>query len=55
VEKVSILPYHEWGRPKYGFLDREYPFEGRVQEDQDRLEAIRGVIESEGLTVTVDY
>ena len=34
VEKISLLDYHEWGKPKYGFLGRDYPFGGEVGEDQ---------------------
>ena len=26
AEKISLLDYHEWGKPKYGFLGKDYPF-----------------------------
>jgi pyruvate formate lyase activating enzyme len=55
VEKVSVLIYHEWGKPKYGFLGRDYPFEGEVFEDRDKLETIKSIIEAEGLTVTIGH
>jgi pyruvate formate lyase activating enzyme len=55
VEKISILAYHEWGKPKYGFLGRDYPFEGNICEDQERLETMKGIIESEGLSVTIGH
>jgi len=60
VEKVFVLTYHEWGKPKYGFLGREYPFEGqvfkdKVFEDRDKLEIIKSIIESEGLSVTIGH
>ena len=55
VEKVSLLSYHEWGKPKYGFLGREYPFQGEPVEDQERLERLKGIIEAEGLSVTVGH
>ena len=57
VEKVSLLSYHEWGKPKYAFLGREYPFEGGVLEDQEKLERLRGIIEAEGggLAVTINH
>lgn len=52
VEKVSLLSYHEWGKPKYGFLGREYPFQGEPVEDQERL---KGIIEADGLSVTIGH
>ncbi len=55
VEKVSLLPYHEWGRPKYGFLGRTYPFNGPGFIDQDRLETIKTILEAEGLPVTIGH
>jgi pyruvate formate lyase activating enzyme len=55
VEKVSLLDYHEWGKPKYGFLGRDYSFEGGVSEDQKRLERTKDTIESEGLSVTIGH
>ena len=55
VEKVSLLSYHEWGKPKYGFLGRDYPFEGGISEAPERLERIKGIIESEGLSVTIGH
>ena len=55
VEKVSLLDYHEWGKPKYGFLGRDYPFEGEVGEEQERLERWKGILEAEGLSVTIGH
>jgi len=55
VEKISVLPYHELGKPKYHFLGREYHFEGKEFEDSDKLEMIKSMIESEGLSVTMGY
>jgi pyruvate formate lyase activating enzyme len=55
VEKVSLLGYHEWGKPKYGFLGRDYPFEGEVAQDQEKLERMRDIIEAEGLSVTIGH
>jgi pyruvate formate lyase activating enzyme len=52
VEKISLLDYHEWGKPKYGFLGIDYPFEGEPSEDQVRLE---GIMEAAGLTVTIGH
>ncbi len=55
VEKISLLDYHEWGKPKYGFLGRDYPFEGEPSEDQVRLERLEGIMEAAGLTVTIGH
>jgi pyruvate formate lyase activating enzyme len=55
VEKISLLDYHEWGRPKYGFLGRDYPFDGEVGEDQEKLERWKGILEAEGLSVTIGH
>ena len=55
LEKISLLDYHEWGKPKYGFLGRDYPFEGEASGDQERLERLRGIIEAEGLSVTIGH
>jgi pyruvate formate lyase activating enzyme len=55
IEKISLLGYHEWGKPKYGFLGRDYPFDGEVREDQDKLERWKGILEAEGLSVTIGH
>jgi pyruvate formate lyase activating enzyme len=55
VEKVSLLNYHEWGRPKYGFLGREYPFGGKDIEDQEKLKRLRDIIEAGGPSVTIGH
>ena len=55
VEKVSLLNYHEWGKLKYGFLGRGYPFEGVVSEDQEKLERFKDILESAGLPVTIAH
>jgi len=55
VEKISLLGYHEWGRPKYGFVGREYPLDGSVSPSQERLQSLGDIIQSKGLEVTVGY
>ena len=55
AEKISLLGYHEWGRPKYVALGREYPLDGLPQLSQERIEALSGVLASRGLAVTVGY
>jgi pyruvate formate lyase activating enzyme len=55
IEKVSLLDYHEWGKPKYGFLGRDYPFAGEIAEDQGKLERWKGILEAEGIPVTIGH
>lgn len=55
VEKISLLGYHEWGRSKYTSLGREYPLDGTAALDEERLNSLRGIMESEGLSVTVGF
>jgi len=55
VEKISLLDYHEWGKPKYGFLGKDYPFEGGVSKDPERLERLKGIMEGPGRSVTIGH
>ena len=55
VEKISLLDYHEWGKPKYEFLGREYPFDGGDPEGPRRLKGTKEIIESAGLCVTIGH
>lgn len=55
VEKISLLNYHEWGKPKYMFLGREYPLNGLEAIDEKKLEDLKSIMESEGVPVTIGY
>jgi pyruvate-formate lyase-activating enzyme len=55
AEKISLLGYHEWGKPKYGALGRDYLLDGSTQLSQERLDALACVLSSRGLPVTVGY
>jgi pyruvate formate lyase activating enzyme len=55
VEKVSLLNYHEWGRPKYGLMGREYLLNGAEPLDKEKLACLKGILEEKGLRVTVDH
>lgn len=52
VEKVSLLPYHEWGKHKYESLGKSYlfPFHGEISEE--RLEEIKTVFKEKGVLTT---
>jgi len=53
VEKVSLLPYHEWGKAKYEKLGKDYPFPFPGEISDERLEEIKRFFEEKGLSVTL--
>jgi len=55
AEKVSVLGYHEFGRPKYQSLGKAYQLSGRKPLTSERLEEIIGIFKSKGLDATVGY
>jgi len=55
VEKISLLGYHEWGKPKYASLGREYPPNGCTPPTQEKLESLQAIMQSKGLQVTIGY
>jgi pyruvate formate lyase activating enzyme len=55
AEKVSILGYHELGRPKYQSLGKAYQLSGRKPMSEERLGEIIGIFKSKGLDATAGY
>lgn len=55
AEKISLLGYHEWGKPKYEALGRAYPLDGATPPSDERLQALAGLLAAAGLPVTVGY
>jgi pyruvate formate lyase activating enzyme len=55
VEKISLLNYHEWGTPKYGYLGKSYPLKDAIQQEEEDLLEIKTLLESGGLTITIGY
>lgn len=53
VEKVSLLPYHRFGEPKYAALGKVYPWQNRPTIGDEQVEAVRKRIESLGIAVEV--
>ena len=55
AEKVSILPYHEYGKQKYPRLGGEYGFSGAdiLEPDSEAVTQSKELIESYGLEVAV--
>lgn len=54
IEAVELLPYHNLGVSKYEVLGREYELHDLQPPTMDALEAIRGLIEAEGLKVVIE-
>ncbi|MFA5079211.1 MAG: glycyl-radical enzyme activating protein, partial [Dehalococcoidia bacterium] len=55
AEKVSVLGYHEFGRPKYQSLGKAYQLSGRKPLDSIRLNEIVDIFKSAGLDATAGY
>jgi pyruvate formate lyase activating enzyme len=57
VAKVSILPYHEWGKMKYSNLGRIYPLnENRgMPLTEEQIQEATDIVKSYGLEVTVGH
>jgi pyruvate formate lyase activating enzyme len=56
AEKISLLPYHEWGKAKYSSLGKQYGHSGAdgiLEPDSDVVKKCRAVLESHGLEVKV--
>jgi len=55
AEKISILGYHEWGRPKYQSLGKAYQLSGRKPLSEGRMTEIIGIFKSKGMDATAGY
>lgn len=53
VKKVELLPFHQFGKSKYKFLDRKYEFEGVPQLSSKDLFPYAEIIRSYGIECTV--
>ena len=53
VEKISLLPYHQWGVSKYARLGRSYPFEGIKPPSEEHVQELRDLVQSYDLEVAV--
>ena len=49
VEKVSLLPYHNWGESKYEKLGRNYLLAGLESPSERHLQRLKEILESYGL------
>ena len=55
VEKISLLNYHVWGKPKYGYLGKKYPLNNTDLKDEGDLDELKTILESGGLSITIGY
>ena len=56
AEKISILPYHEWGKDKYSGLGKQYDYDGAdgiLEPDSEVVKKCRVILESHGVEVKV--
>lgn len=53
IEKISLLPYHEWGKLKYEKLGTVFRCEGVPKADDERLQHIKKSLESYGGEVSI--
>ncbi len=54
AEKISLLPYHEWGKDKYSGLGKQYDYadaDGVLEPDSDVVKKCKLILESHGLEV----
>lgn len=50
---VGLLPFHQLGSNKYGFMGKDYSFEGKPQMQPEEAEEIKQRFESAGLSAIV--
>lgn len=55
VEKVSLLTYHEWGKPKYDAIGREYTIANAAPPSKERMEELAAIAGKAGVEITIDY
>ena len=54
VEKVSLLTYHEWGKPKYEAIGREYTLTA-IAPSKGKMEELAEIVAKTGIEATIDY
>ena len=53
VKRIDLLPYHEFGVPKYEKLGREYECEDFFTPDEEKQQEFKGLLEDMGIAVTI--
>jgi pyruvate formate lyase activating enzyme len=53
IRELHLLPYHRYGEEKYRYLGREYPFAGKKNIEDRKIERLKELACSENLSVKV--
>lgn len=53
IRELHLLPYHRYGEEKYRYLGREYPFAGKKNIEDRKIERLKVLACSENLSVKV--
>jgi pyruvate formate lyase activating enzyme len=53
IEKVSLLPFHQYGAGKYPALGRPYPWFDQVPDPEERIENLKHCLETFNLNVEI--
>jgi pyruvate formate lyase activating enzyme len=53
VQKLSLLPYHEGGKTKCEQLGRTYPLPEARAPGEEHIQALKGLVEQEGIKVSI--
>ncbi len=53
AEKVSLLPYHEWGKGKYERLGKRYSMDGTKNLSDETVDRCRETVAKTGISATV--
>jgi len=52
-EKISLLPYHKFGEPKYAAIGKVYPWKDIPLIGDDQIQKFKKLIESHGIKVDI--
>ncbi|MBI2859695.1 MAG: glycyl-radical enzyme activating protein [Chloroflexi bacterium] len=55
VEKLSLLPYHSWGKSKYRRIGRRYALSRLRPPDDAQIERAKSILEKSGKEVTIGW
>jgi len=53
AEKLSLLPYHEFGRTKYKQLGREYPCRNIHPPSDEHMQQLKEIVEQCGMSASI--
>jgi pyruvate formate lyase activating enzyme len=53
IDKVSLLPYHQFGEMKYSAGGKKYSYEGKPQIPDEKIDYLKQILESYQLAVSI--